>query len=106
VGQVQQALGTDGVPTSTSDIGRAARHTTGIRHKVLVSLQHRLERLNMTSVLNPAIDVTLPVFEALIGVLTFAVAAYRIVERDRAIGRSSSRSYPGVSAAWCATRGI
>ena len=85
--QVQQALGTNGVPTSTSDLRQAAKHTTGIRHKVLVSLQHRLERLNTGSVLSPAIDVTLRVFEGLVGVFfTFAAAAYWIFERDRTIG--------------------
>jgi predicted PurR-regulated permease PerM len=85
--QVQQALGTNGVPTSAQDFKRAAKHSTGIRHKVLVSLQHRLERLNSASVISPAVDVTLKVFEALVGVFfTFAAAAYWIFERDRAMG--------------------
>jgi predicted PurR-regulated permease PerM len=85
--QVQQALGTNGVPTSTQDLKRAAKHTTGIRHKVLVSLQHRLQRLKTSSVVSPAIDVTLKVFEAFVGIFfTFAAAAYWIFERDRAIG--------------------
>jgi predicted PurR-regulated permease PerM len=84
--QVQQALGTSSVPTSAKDLKRAAKHTTGIRHKLLVSLQHRLERLNSGSIVSPAIDVTLKVFEALIGIFfTFAAAAYWIFERDRAI---------------------
>ena len=82
--QVQQALGTSSIPTSTQDVKRAAKHTTGIRHKLLLSLQHRLERLGVGA--EPAIDVTLKVFEGFIGIFfTFAAAAYWIFERDRAI---------------------
>src|SRR5262249_55089538 len=85
--QVQEALGTNGVPTSTTDLKKAARHTTGTRHRILVTLQHRLEKLHVSSLVSPAINATLKAFEALIGVFfTFAVAAYWIFERDRAIG--------------------
>jgi predicted PurR-regulated permease PerM len=85
--QVQEALGTQGVPTSTADIRKAARHSTGVRHKVLLALQHRLEKLQLSSVVSPAINATLKAFEALIAVFfTFAVAAYWIFERDRTVG--------------------
>jgi predicted PurR-regulated permease PerM len=84
--QVQQALGTNGVPTSTADIRKAAEHSTGVRHKVLLALQHRLERLRVSSVVSPAINATLKAFEALIAVFfTFAAAAYWIFERDKAV---------------------
>jgi predicted PurR-regulated permease PerM len=89
--QVQQALGTQGVPTSTADLNRAARHSTGVRHKLLVALQHRLAKLKATSLVTPAINATLKAFEAFIAVFfTFAVAAYWIFERDRAVGLVTS----------------
>jgi predicted PurR-regulated permease PerM len=84
--QVQQALGTQGVPTSTADLNKAAKHSTGVRHKVLVALQHRLTKLNTTSLVSPAINATLKAFEAFIAIFfTFAAAAYWIFERDKAV---------------------
>ena len=84
--QVQQALGTKGVPTSSADLKRAAKHSTGVRHKVLVALQHRLEKLHTSSLVSPAINATLKAFEAFIAVFfTLAAAAYWIFERERAM---------------------
>ena len=65
--QVEQALGTQGVPTSTADLNKAAKHSTGVRHKLLVALQHRLTKLNTTSLVSPAINATMKAFEVLIG---------------------------------------
>jgi predicted PurR-regulated permease PerM len=84
--QLEQAIGH--VPTSTKDLHRAAAHSTGIRHEILVGLETRLKRLpSGAGLLHPAISVTKKAFEALIAILfTFAVAAYWIFERDATIG--------------------
>jgi predicted PurR-regulated permease PerM len=80
VTQVQNAL----------DAGRlhhAARHSTGVKHEILTGLDKRLRRLPSGSKLvRPAAEVTKRAFEVLIGIFfTFAIAAYWIFERDRAI---------------------
>ena len=41
--QVEAALGT--LPTSASDVAAAAKKSHGIKHEILVGIQHRLERL-------------------------------------------------------------
>jgi predicted PurR-regulated permease PerM len=83
--QVSQAIGH--VPTSTKELRKEARHSTGIKHEVLVGLQKRLERLPSGSgVLHPAVSVTKTAFEVLVGIFfLFATAAYWIFERDRTI---------------------
>ena len=80
VTQVQNALAGD-------HLRHAARNSTGIKHEILIGLERRLERLPSGSkLIKPAAEVTKRAFEVIIGILfTFAVAAYWIFERDRAI---------------------
>jgi predicted PurR-regulated permease PerM len=84
--QVGDALG-GSVPTSQRDLNKAARHTTGVKHEILTSLQKRLKRLpSAGSVTHASVTVTKTAFEVLIGIFfTFAVAAYWIFERERAM---------------------
>lgn len=86
VTQLDQAIGH--VPTSTQQLHHAVKHSTGVRHEILVAIQKRLKHLpSGTSLLHPAISVTKTVFEVLVGIFfMFAVGAYWIFERDGAIG--------------------
>jgi predicted PurR-regulated permease PerM len=85
VTQVGDAMGT--VPTSSSELNRAAKNSTGVKHEILVSLQKRLKKLpEPGAVLHASVTVTKTAFEVLVGIFfTFAVAAYWIFERDRAV---------------------
>src|SRR5439155_1006745 len=68
VDQVGQALGS--VPTSRQELKQQAKHSTGIKHEVLVGVQ---------------------TFAVRIGILfVYATAAYWISERERAIGLVTS----------------
>ena len=74
--QVQQALG-------------EARHSSGIKHDLLVGLEKRLKELGElrsgTSVVDRAVTLGVRAFEVLVGIFfTLATAAYWIYERDRA----------------------
>ena len=82
--QVEAALGT--LPTSASDVAEAARKSHGIKHEILVGIQHRLERLpHGTGLIHPAITYGRTALEILVGFFfTFAVAAYWIFEKRRA----------------------
>jgi predicted PurR-regulated permease PerM len=84
IDQVDNALG--GIPTKPSDLGEQARQSTGIKHEILVGLQRRLEDLpSGESLVDPAVEVTLTVFEVALGIFfVLASAAYWIFERDRA----------------------
>jgi predicted PurR-regulated permease PerM len=83
--QTTTAIGS--VPTSSKELKHEAANSTGIKHELLLGIQKRLQKLPSGSQLvHPAITVTLKAFEILIGIfLTFAVAAYWIFERSRAI---------------------
>ena len=83
--QIDHAIGH--VPTSTSELHRAAVHSHGIRHEILSALDRRLRSLpSGTSLLHPAITVTKKLFEILVGILfMFAVGAYWIFDRDGTI---------------------
>src|SRR5947208_7849790 len=83
--QIHHAIGH--VPTSTSELHRAAVHSHGIRHEILSALDKRLRQLpSGTSLLHPAITVTRTLFEIIVGILfMFAVGAYWIFERDETI---------------------
>lgn len=82
--QVQSAVGT--IPTSAQDVAQAAKHSHGIKHEILVGLQHRLERLPQgTGLIHPAVTYGRQALEILVGFFfTFAVAAYWIFEKERA----------------------
>jgi predicted PurR-regulated permease PerM len=85
VTQVGDALGN--VPTSTTELNKATRNSTGIKHELLQAVQKRLKKLPTAgSAVHASISVTKAAFEVLIGIFfTFAVAAYWIFERDRAM---------------------
>jgi predicted PurR-regulated permease PerM len=85
VDQVGQALGS--VPTSRQELRQQAKHSTGIKHKILVGVQKRLKKLpSAGAVVHGAVEVGLKAFEVLIGIFfVLAIAAYWTFERDRAI---------------------
>ena len=80
VTQVQNAVNQD-------QLRHAARHSTGVKHDLLVGLEKRLKRLpSGAKIIRPAAQVTVRAFEVLIGIFfTLATAGYWIFERDRAI---------------------
>jgi predicted PurR-regulated permease PerM len=82
--QVESAIGT--IPTSAQDVAQAAKRSHGIKHEILVGLQHRLERLPQgTGLIHPAVTYGRQALEILVGIFfTFAVAAYWIFEKERA----------------------
>jgi len=83
--QVQAAIGN--VPATRGEL-KAAVHSSGVKHEVLVAIQHRLERAPTVSALvHPALDLTRRGLEILEGIFfVFAVGAYWIFERERALG--------------------
>jgi predicted PurR-regulated permease PerM len=85
--QVETALGTNGLPTKASDLERAANHSHGIKHTILVALQKRLEHLpRASSLVHRSVSVGLKAFEIVVAIFfTFATAAYWIFERDGAV---------------------
>jgi predicted PurR-regulated permease PerM len=85
--QISKALG-GGIPTSAADVAPAVKHSTGIKHEILLGLQHRLARLpHGTDLIHPAVTYGRTALEVFIGIFfTFAVAAYWIFEKERAQG--------------------
>jgi predicted PurR-regulated permease PerM len=85
VQQVDHAV--QSVPATSTQIGSAAKHSSGIKHDLLVGLQRRLAKLpSAGSLVRPALHLTLAAFEALIAAFfVLAAAAYWIFERDRMI---------------------
>lgn len=83
--QVEQAVGN--VPTTSSQLQHQANHSTGIKHEILVAIQKRLKKLpSVGDVVHPLVSATKTAFEIVIGIFfMFAVGAYWIFERDRAI---------------------
>jgi predicted PurR-regulated permease PerM len=90
--QVQQAIGT--LPTSSSQLQQQAQHSSGIKREILLGLQKRLQKLpSAGNIVHSAVSVTKTAFEVLVGIFfMFAVGAYWIFERDRAIGLVQSLS--------------
>jgi predicted PurR-regulated permease PerM len=84
--QLQSAIGN--VPTSRGELKTAVHNSSGVKHEILVAVQRRLERAPTVSALvHPAIDFTRRGLEILAGVFfVFAVGAYWIFERERALG--------------------
>ena len=82
--QVEEAIGE--LPQTRSELGQEAEQSTGIRHDILVGIQERLEDLPAgESLVDPAVEVTLTVFEVALGIFfVLASAAYWIFERQRA----------------------
>jgi predicted PurR-regulated permease PerM len=77
---------TEAVPTSRSELNRATKQSTGIKHQILRGIQQRLKKLpSAGKVVNTGLSVGVRAFEILIGIFfVFASAAYWIFERDRA----------------------
>jgi predicted PurR-regulated permease PerM len=83
IDQVQNALG----GSTQAQIHQEAAHSKGIKHQILTAVDRRLREVPKASaLLHPAVEVTLKVFEVLLGVFfVLASAAYWIFERDRAV---------------------
>jgi predicted PurR-regulated permease PerM len=83
--QIEAALGGT-LPTSTSDVAAAAKHSHGIKHDVLVAIQRRLERLpNGGGLIHPAVTYGKTALEVVVAIFfVFAVAAYWIFDKERA----------------------
>lgn len=83
--QIEQAAGS--VPTSSSQLTHQAKRSHGIKHEILVAIQKRLKKLpSIGDIVHPVVSVTKTAFEVVIGIFfMFAVGAYWIFERDRAI---------------------
>jgi predicted PurR-regulated permease PerM len=83
--ELSAALG--GIPPSPGEVQEKARHATGVRRDLLVALEHLLQRApTRTQLLHPALDAgrTIGLLAARTA-FTLAVAAYWILERDRAL---------------------
>jgi predicted PurR-regulated permease PerM len=82
--QVEHAIGN--VPQTRQQLGQAAKHSTGIRHDILVGLQKELKKLPKAgSVVHASIDAGRKAVEILVGIFfVLAAAAYWIYERERA----------------------
>lgn len=83
VNQVQNALG----GSTQAQIHQEAANSKGLKHDVLNAIDKRLRQVPKASaLLHPAVQVTLTVFEVLLGIFfVLASAAYWIFERDRAV---------------------
>jgi predicted PurR-regulated permease PerM len=83
VDQVQNALG----GSTQAQIHQEAAKSKGIKHEVLTAIDKRLREVPKASqLLHPAVEVTLKVFEVVLGLFfVLASAAYWIFERDRAV---------------------
>lgn len=84
IDQVDKALG--GIPTSSSELQRETRQSTGFKHEILKRVQDGLDELPTgRDLLDPAISLTFTAFEVLVAIFfTLACAAYWIFERERA----------------------
>jgi predicted PurR-regulated permease PerM len=85
IDQVGEAIG--GVPTSSQELNREAKQSTGIKHEFLVGAQKWLKKLpSAGGVFHGAVSIGVKAFEVLIGIFfVLATAAYWIFERDRAV---------------------
>jgi predicted PurR-regulated permease PerM len=93
--QIQEA-----VPT-TSELREQARESSGLKQRVLLSLEQRLEDVRLedlpsaSALLSRVADITRSAFEVLLGIVfTLACAAYWIFERERAMGLVLSLTPP------------
>jgi predicted PurR-regulated permease PerM len=82
--QIEAAIGT--IPTSAQDVAQAAKRSHGIKHEILLGIQHRLERLPQGGgLIHPAVTYGRTALEILVGIFfTFSIAAYWIFEKARA----------------------
>jgi predicted PurR-regulated permease PerM len=83
IDQVQSALGGD----TKAQIHREAKQSTGLKHDVLTAIDKRLREVPKAgALLHPAVEVTVKVFESILGLFfVLSTAAYWIFERERAV---------------------
>jgi predicted PurR-regulated permease PerM len=83
--QVENALG--GLPSTRAELRAEARSSDGIKNRILVGIEERLERLpRPEEYVRAGAEVTLVAFEIFIGIFfVLACAAYWIYERERAV---------------------
>ncbi len=83
--QIENALG-GSLPTSSSEVADAARNSHGLKHEILVAIQHRLERLpNGAGLIHPAVTYGRTALEIVVAIFfVFAIAAYWVFEKRRA----------------------
>jgi predicted PurR-regulated permease PerM len=85
IDQLSNATGGN-LPTSQQELDKATAQATGVKHRVLVAINDRLQELpSGRSVLHPAFEYGTLAFELIIGIFfVLATAAYWVYERDRA----------------------
>jgi predicted PurR-regulated permease PerM len=83
--QVQNAIGD--LPTTRAELREEARDSEGIRQRILIDIEDRLERLpRPADLVERGAELTLVAFEVVIGIFfVLACAAYWIYERDKAV---------------------
>jgi predicted PurR-regulated permease PerM len=83
--QVQTAIGD--LPSTRAELREEARDSQGIKHRLLVGVEDRLERLPEPSELvETGAELTLVAFQIVIGIFfVLACAGYWIYERERAV---------------------
>ena len=87
VDQVQSALG----GTTQAQIHEEAKHSKGIKHDILTAIDKRLREVPKASnLLHPAVEVTLKVFEVLVGIF-FVLALGRLLDLRARAGRRLRR---------------
>jgi predicted PurR-regulated permease PerM len=86
----------EAVPTSSSELETAAQESEGVKQRVLLEVQERLDQLPSADefaerAVDPALEITVRAFEIMVGIFfTLACAAYWIFERDRAVNLVTS----------------
>lgn len=83
--QVQLAIGD--LPSTRAELREQARASEGIKHRVLIGIEDRLQQLpRPEEILATGAELTLVAFEVVIGIFfVLACAAYWIYERERAV---------------------
>jgi predicted PurR-regulated permease PerM len=86
----------EAVPTSSLELETAAQESEGVKQRVLLEVQERLDRLPSADefaerAVDPAVEITVRAFEIMVGIFfTLACAGYWIFERDRAVNLVTS----------------
>jgi predicted PurR-regulated permease PerM len=88
--QVQSAI--SDLPSTRAELRQQARASEGIKHRVLLGIEDRLERLpKPEEFVETGAEITLVAFEIFVGIFfVLACAAYWIYERERALGLVTS----------------